>query len=210
MLSTDNFTQLPDKDNLRRICKALSVMDAILSQEWEYRYFSYNSRWGEGEEFFELRDGEGDHLLILFREEGCVINGFCHEYDQPDIKDVTSGLPAIFNEFIFGEPVNSIGTTFCLWCDNNGNWQGNSLKQNCSADMLFAFDGKPETYVEWATDYFEESYADNGIPLNVVKSIYNGEPLTRQMVLSVVNAIEDWDLLQSDLEEIDYINKLAS
>jgi hypothetical protein len=24
-------------------------------------------------------------------------------------------LPKVFNEFIFGEPVKSIGTTFCIW-----------------------------------------------------------------------------------------------
>jgi hypothetical protein len=210
MLSTANFKKLPDKDNLRRICKAVSVLDAILSQEQEYRYFSYNAHWDEGEEFFEMRDGEGDHMLILFREEGCVINGFCHEYDQPEIKEITKGLPEVFNEFIFGEPVKSLGTTFCLWCDNKGNWEGNTLKENCSADMLFIFDGKPETYVDWATDYFEDSYKETGIPKNVVTAIYNEEPLTKEMVLNVVNDIEDWDLLQSVMEEIDYISQLTN
>ncbi|MCD7930494.1 MAG: hypothetical protein LUH15_03550 [Tannerellaceae bacterium] len=48
----------------------------FFSPEWEYRYYSYNRKWSDKEEVFEMKNGSGDQMLILFREEGCVINGF--------------------------------------------------------------------------------------------------------------------------------------
>ena len=43
-----------------------------------------------------MRDGEGDHILILFRQDGCVINGFAHEFEQQDKQKLTQNLPSIF------------------------------------------------------------------------------------------------------------------
>jgi len=34
-----------------RCYKAISVLDAILSPEWEYHFYAYNSQWSENEEF---------------------------------------------------------------------------------------------------------------------------------------------------------------
>lgn len=34
---------LPDIATLRQRAKALAMLDAIVSPEWEYRYFSYNA-----------------------------------------------------------------------------------------------------------------------------------------------------------------------
>jgi hypothetical protein len=83
MISTTNLALLPNKLHLRQICKAISVLDAILSPEWVDRYYSYQSKWSENEEFCEMRNGQGDDMMILFREEGCVINGMTHEYYPP-------------------------------------------------------------------------------------------------------------------------------
>lgn len=66
MITTKDFKLLPNKNSLQNICKAISVLDAIICQEWEYRYYSYNSQWGEGEEYCEMRDGSGDLMNIFF------------------------------------------------------------------------------------------------------------------------------------------------
>ena len=71
----------------------------------------------------KIRDGEGDEMLVLFRPEGCVINGFLHEYDQPEKAQVTRGLPEAFDSFLFEEPVASLGTTLCLWYTPAHGWQ---------------------------------------------------------------------------------------
>ena len=72
--------------------------------------------------FALLRNGSGEEMHVLFREDGCAINGFAHEYEEKDKGKLTDKVPAIFNEFIFGEPVTSIGTTFCLWTTENIQW----------------------------------------------------------------------------------------
>ncbi|MGQ2983336.1 hypothetical protein [Flavobacterium sp.] len=200
MPSTQDHATLPSPDKLRSICKAISVLDAILSPEWQFRYYSYSSKWGDGEECLQMRNGQGDEMHILFTATGCAINGFVHEYPQPDKEQVTKGLPAQFDEFIFGEPVNSIGTTFCLW--NEGNvWQAGSIENfdDNSVEMLSIFDYEPQSYINYASDYFETE-----LPLPTVASIYSGETLTKEMVLSIVEDLADWDVLKKDLIEIDY------
>jgi hypothetical protein len=206
MISTKDYSLLPDRESLERISKAISVLDAIISQDWEYRYYSFNSKWDTNERCLQMRNGSGDEMHVLFRDDGCAINGFAHEYNQQDKSLVTQGLPSIFNEFIFGEPVKSIGTTFCLWTTELKNWQTGQLGsfEDNSEEMLNIFDGQPKTYSEWATDYFEESYKEGGIPIDSVAKIYEGLPLTKEIVLSIVDKLEDWEQLKADMDEIDY------
>ena len=45
MISTKKLQNLPNKEKLQKICKSISVLDAIISQDWEYRYYSYNQKW---------------------------------------------------------------------------------------------------------------------------------------------------------------------
>lgn len=202
MISTKNLNSLPDRKSLSKICKAISVLDAIFSQEWEYRYYSYNSKWDKDEECLQMRNGSGDEMHILFREDGCVINGFTHEKDVQDKVKLTQNSPEIFSEFIFGEPIKSIGTTFCLWTTELKNWQIGQIENfdDNSKEMLAIFDGQPQTYINWGTEYFEI----NEIPLETVSKIYNGQTLTKKMVLSLVEELEDWEQLEKDLMEIDY------
>ncbi len=202
MISTKDYRLLPDGKSLQKICKAISVLDAIISPEWEYRYYSFNSRWGNNDQCFQMRNGSGDEMHILFRNDGCVINGFAHEYEQQDKEQLTKYLPAIFNDFIFGEPVKSVGTTFCLWTTEFNDWKVGQIKsyKDNSEEMLFIFDGKPQTYIDWVIEYFEK----DSIPLKTVTEIYNGQTLTKEMVLSIIDETKDWEQLKADLEEIDY------
>lgn len=206
MISTKYFNLLPDRKKLQIICKAISVLDAIISQEWEYRYYSYNNKWADDEEFCEMRNGSGDQMLILFRQDGCVINGFAHEFVQQDKEKLTKDLPSIFDAFIFGEPVRSIGTTFCLWIIEQKKWQVGKVEnyEDNSEEMLNIFDGQPQTYIDWATDYFDESYKESGIPMDTTSKIYSGQTLTKEMVLSIVEELQDWEQLVTDLNEIGY------
>lgn len=202
MISTKDFGLLPDKKSLQNICKAIAVLDAIICQEWEYRYYLYNSKWAEDEEYFGMRDGSGDLMDVLFLENHSVISGFAHEFLHNQKSDLTKNLPEIYNQFIFDEPVATNGTTFCLWTNETKNWEVGEIKDynDNSEDLLAIFDGNPQTYIDWATEYFEET----GIPLKTVTEIYQGKTLTKEMVLSIVDTIEDWELLEEDLKEINY------
>ncbi len=205
MISSKTPLFLPNTKTLQRVCKAISVLDAIICQEWESRYYSYNCQWNIDEEFCEMRNAEGSQILILFQKEACVINGYSPEYKEPKKSRLTQNLPSVFDEFIFGEPVATIGTTFCIWNIDN-EWKTGQLNKadDGSEELLSIFDGKPESYISWASDYFEGYYKENGILIDVVREIYEGKTLTKDMIFAIVDKIEDWDLLISDLAEIDY------
>ncbi|KOS06932.1 hypothetical protein AM493_13500 [Flavobacterium akiainvivens] len=211
MQSIKNVESLPNAHTLKAICKAISVLDAILSPEWEFRYYSYNSHWDDNEECMHMRNGQGDEMHVLFTSEGVVINGFAHQCIQPPKDELTTGLPPAFSEFIFGEPVQSIGTTFLLWKTGPEPWY-KATNEHCdnSAEMLQILDGKPQIYLEWATEYFEGSYTEKGLPLSTVTQIYNGATLTNEMVLSISNSIENWQQLIADMDEIGYPHTLSN
>lgn len=206
MLSTENLPALPDAATLQRLCQSLAVLDAINSQEPEYRYYTYNPAWDEQEALFEMSDGEGDQMLVLFRPEGCCINGYLEGYDQPDKAQVTRGLPSAFDEFVFGEPVNSIGTTFCAWYTPEHGWQTGIIEneEDGSAELLYIFDGEPATYAEWANEYFIDETDRDPIDDAAVARIYQHEPLTRELVQELIDPLEDWAQLETDLQQIGY------
>ncbi|GGG58632.1 hypothetical protein [Hymenobacter glacieicola] len=206
MLSTQNYTALPDAAALQRLCQSLAVLDAVNSQDLEYRYYTYNPDWDDKEALFEMSDGEGDQMLVLFRPEGCCINGYLEGYDQPDKAQVTRGLPEVFDEFIFGEPVNSIGTTFCLWYTPAHGWQTGVVENedDGSEELLFIFDGQPATYTEWANEYFIDETDRDPIDEATVARIYQHEPLTRQLVQELIDPLEDWAQLEADVQAIGY------
>ncbi len=52
-------------EQLRKKMKSLALLDAIIEQEWEYRYSSYNSNWSDTEEMGSLRDGSYTASVIL-------------------------------------------------------------------------------------------------------------------------------------------------
>ncbi len=185
-------------------------MDAIISQEWQHRYFSYQSEWSKHEEFCEMRNGQGDNLLVLFRKDGCVINGMAHDFYPKNKQRLTSGLPQVFHEFVFGEPVSSIGTTFCLWATDNTGWQTGEIEDfnDGSSEMLWLFEGNPQTYIDWAQDYYEDDFIVNSDTQNVVADVYAGKALNEEMIFSIVRDIDNWQQLKSDLNEIDYPHQL--
>jgi hypothetical protein len=37
---------LPGPDQLKSLCQSLAMLDAIMSPDWEYRYYSFDSKWG--------------------------------------------------------------------------------------------------------------------------------------------------------------------
>ena len=206
MFSTTNYASLPSAAALQRLAQSLAVLDAINSPDWEYRYYSYNPNWAPGEAVLEMRDGEGDEMLVLFRAEGCVINGFLHEYDQPEKAQVTRGLPEVFDSFLFEEPINSLGTTFCLWYTPAHGWQRGIVENedDGSEELLYIFDNDPATYAEWATDYYLDETDRRPLTAAAVAPIYHHEVLTKAMVLALNEELEDWVALAAELQEIGY------
>jgi hypothetical protein len=66
--STRSLADIPSISELQRQSQAIAMLDAILSPEWKYRYYSFNSKWGPGEMMASMRNGTGDDYFILFDE----------------------------------------------------------------------------------------------------------------------------------------------
>lgn len=59
---------LPPPETLERICRGLATLDAIVCEDWESRFFSFNSKWHvkARERMASMRNGEGDEWFLLF------------------------------------------------------------------------------------------------------------------------------------------------
>jgi len=211
--STRTLDDIPSIDDLIRISKGLAMLDAILSPEWEYRYYSFNSKWLPGEMMASMRDGSGDGYFILFDEHGAAIKGFAHEAIMSpwntESDEIWPGMfdrvPAQFSSFL-NEPAFSMAeVTFCIWrryidsawqCGVRNFPEGND--PDGSEEMLKILNGDPATYKEFARDYYEVE-----IPLDAVEHIYANLPLTESFVRSL-NAEVRYADVEADMDEIAY------
>src|SRR5262245_26616422 len=58
-ISTRNLSLLGSLSHVERVSQSIAVLDAILSPEWEYRFFSFNAAWdlANHERMASMRDG---------------------------------------------------------------------------------------------------------------------------------------------------------
>lgn len=214
VLSTRDLSSLPEVEPLRRLMQSLAMLDAILSREWEYRYFSFNRRWSPGEQMGSMRNGQGDHYLALFNAAGCWLKGFAHEApmspfasDPPKVGEgVFDAMPAEFQACL-SEPAFAIDeTTFCIWrLNTDREWQRGQVEfpagkedPDGSVSLLQYLDGRPPTYREWASNYYERT-----VPQAAVQSIYAHRPLDQRLVTEL-NADVFLSDLTADVDEIGY------
>lgn len=194
MISTRDLAELPGVDALRRLMKSLAMLDAILSPEWDGRYYSFNSKWARGEQMGSMRDGCGNDYFALFNRHGCYLKGFHHEAAMTPYAGGQKGKPwpglfdAVPEEFAGGvaEPAFCTeDTTFCIWRTYRDRaWRRGEIEfpkgrdPDGSAELLGILDGSPETYLAWATDHYETTHLN----LDHVRHIYEHKKLTRKLV----------------------------
>ncbi len=209
------LSTLPDVEALKKISQSLAMLDAIISPNWEHRYYSFNSKWGENEMMASMRDGSGDDYFILFNSYGAIIKGFAHEssmspYGNEPIKvwkGILENVPIEFKDFL-SEPAFSIeSTTFCIWRKfSDSSWQigeidyPNENDPDGMDDLLIILNNNPSTYKKWADYYFEKE-----VSLLSVEHLYQQKPLTKELLKNLNKDILIKDL-QEDIEEIGYPN----
>jgi hypothetical protein len=215
-ISTRDLHLLPDVDRLRALLQSLAMLDAILSPEWESRYYSFNARWAKGQQMGSMRDGCGDDFFALFSAAGCFLKGFAHEapmspYGRRPKKvwpGVLDSVPAAFAACL-KEPAFSIAdTTFCIWRRySDGSWQCGAIEfpagndPDGSQSLLSILDGRAESYKRWAEDYYERS-----VTLAAVRQVYGHQPLTARLVQRL-NLEMGLGELVTDVDEIGYPHK---
>jgi hypothetical protein len=179
------------------------MLDAVLfPDEWDLRYHSYDAKWAPGEQVFSMRNGSGDHYFLWFAAVGAVLHGFAHESamspwsrqrsKEPDgprpFPGLFTGLPQRldYRETAKSFCLDENEVTFCAWWTGKASWRIGRVAfpkgqdPDGSEDLLFILDGRPETYVRWASEYAEEE-----LPLADVKRFYVHEPLSGALVAAI-------------------------
>lgn len=181
---------------LERTCKGLAALDAILSADWESRYYSFNAQWNEAgtERLASMRNGSGDDWFIAFAPGGVFVKSFWHEY--PRVDGIYAGLPRALAPFL-DEPAFSMDeVTFGGWCDGD-RWvlRGNAKPLG---DEVRILSGDPAAYRAYATEYFERAIA-----IDDVAHVLKGLPITPDFVRRVA-AERDFAELTGDLVQMKY------
>jgi hypothetical protein len=204
--STTNPAGLPGIEELKRLAKSLAMLDAILSSDWDSRYYSYNRKWSPDEEMASMRNGCGDEWFLLFNLVGAAIKGFAHETplarDGSFAQQIREQVSPEFGSFL-NEPAFSMNqATFCLWRRATDKaWSvvsPSNAGEDGSSELIHLFDGKPASYQAWAESYYELS-----IDTEAVKAIYFHAPLTYELV-AALNPELKLDELGKDVSEIGY------
>ncbi|WAL70202.1 hypothetical protein OU787_01065 [Kitasatospora sp. YST-16] len=214
------ISRLPDLPAVLDRCRAMAMLDAVLSPIWANRYYSCDSRWAPGEVMASMRDGYGNAYRIVFSAGGAFATGFDHEsalspylqFPEQAWPGLFDGVPEAFQaqlaEPAFCDEDGVPEATTCFWREaTDSTWRtGNPApdpdghEDDGGAAWLFdvLLDGSPEAYRSFAEKYYE---AD--VDLDAVRHVYALRPLTQEVV-HALNPQLELAALAGDVAEIGY------
>jgi hypothetical protein len=188
----DLAAALPGIGTLRDRCRALALLDAVLSPAWESRYHFFGAQGAPGEEVASMDNGSGDAYSIAFTTAGVFVRGFDHESPMsPAVNDeelwpgLVDTVPAVFaaqvSEPSFGYE-GHLEATVCLWRESGDDrWHAGDIDFPAGddpdgANWLFQLVVDPSGYAAWARDYFEQD-----VDAAAVAEILAGRPHTVEL-----------------------------
>ncbi|MFI6646129.1 hypothetical protein ACIBI8_00710 [Streptomyces sp. NPDC050529] len=202
---------LPDPDDLRAHLCALAVLEAAIADDPQFCHYAFDATWGPGEEAALMDNGSGDDFSVLFTPAGVLIRGFDHEsrmspYATDDgqvwdgvIDEVPAALRPLLDEPAFcDEDIDAPRVTACLWRETGDTvWRTGSAiafppgsEDPDGSGLLFQLlaDRSPEAVRAHFEDYYERP-----VPLEAVRHVLAGHPLT-----SAIAAALNPDALSDD------------
>lgn len=195
MTAEDLANALPTIPELRARCRALARLDAILSPEWESRYYSFVAGWAPGEQMASMRNGSGDEWSIVFTTAGAYLRGFAHESKMSPFASggepwpgVLDTVPYEFAECVDEPAFSSDDTpcvTVCVWRGAaDDRWHHGDIDYPAGPDpdgsaSLFGvlLDPTPASYRAFAEDYYEVE-----VDAEAAAEIFASAPLTDNLV----------------------------
>ncbi|HEY3562289.1 MAG TPA: hypothetical protein VGL05_32700 [Kribbella sp.] len=207
--------RLPEPGVVRRVSRALAVLDVVLNDSEDIlNFYAFDARWSDTEEAALMRDGSGNEYSIVFSPAGVFAYGFDHESPMspwgngmtlwPGLID---GVPDVFHEArddpAFADTPGVPRATVCFWRTTEDTaWRCGPV-QNADrdgADRLFELvaDGRPEAYLTFAEEYYGVA-----LDLEAVRHVYALMPLTEYVVTSLNRERRLGDLKDS-IAEIGY------
>ncbi|MES9511354.1 hypothetical protein ABWJ92_33980 [Streptomyces sp. NPDC000609] len=214
----DVARRLPAIADLRALCRSLAMLDAILSPDWESRYYSFSAGWADGEEMASMRNGSGDEYSTVFSAAGAYVRGFDHESPMSPFENdgepwpgVIDEVPKLFRAFVEeptftdeeGVPVVTAcmwrGPTDERWCHGTIDFPERAVDPDGAANLFgLLIDRSPEAFQRFAEDYYEVS-----IDLGAVCHVHALRPLNQELV-SLLNPEISLTDLARDISEIGY------
>lgn len=211
------ISRLPEITVVRDRSRAMAMLDAIMSPEWDARYYSFDSAWSPAEEMASMRDGSGNEYSIVFSAAGAYARGFDHESPMspyrvsPSVSwpGLLDTVPEVFRSCVeepaFSDPDGAVRATVVFWRETSDfEWRSGNVEVSDrdqmdadadadGAERLFDVlaDGRPEAYQLHAEEYCEVK-----MHLDAVRHVYALRPLTQ----SVVSALNP-DVMLGDLAE---------
>jgi len=195
---------LPDPTQLRSIMQSLAALDAIYCPEWEYRYYSFDSKWGEHEEMGSIRNGSGDDVFVLFNSQGCFLKGFSHEFfnKEKTAKGFYEGIPPAFISGSVEPAFTPNNVSFCCWRHmDDVDWSSAVSEETLDPNTFFLLEclyGDQHVYRNFVADYYEIE-AD----IEHISSVFQTKPMTIELA-KVMNSEVDYSVLLEDLNGISY------
>ena len=115
---------LPTIADLKLICKSLAALDLIFVEE-QYsfiRKFHYETNCRKGKEAFFYSDGSEQAMMIIFANEGCVINGcdselYDYESDNSKLTELIANMPQALQKLMTCKEIKRMKSTFLLWAE---------------------------------------------------------------------------------------------
>ncbi|GEM_PF-1360023 len=189
---------LPAPRDLERVCKGVAALDAMLSEEWQDRYYSFDHAWStkSKQRMASMRNGSGDEWFIVFEPVGVFLKAFWHEHPLEVVSKIYSGLPTKLLPQLKEPAFSMEDVTFGGWHDGTS-WtlRGNAKPMKEQFEILT---GDPEKYRAYAADYFEVD-----VPLDAIAHILAGKKLDAKLVKRITTERTLADL-KDDLAEIAY------
>jgi hypothetical protein len=180
---------------LRRKLKTLAMLDAIMEPEWQYRYFSYNSKWSETAEMGSLRDGSGGEWFLWTSDQ---LAGYkCLSPDDGLMKELENEkakIPDIYGAFVT-ESAFGMDHATCIWYLDELKWVKLGLPVKWLIDLETVSKWHAKDYHAWAIDYYERD-----IDLSVIEKLFAGK-FSDELALGL-NPEINMSELKEELKEI--------
>lgn len=196
--SRRELASLPLANDLERICKGIALLDAMVCEDWESRYYSFNQDWDTSrhERLASMRNGSGDEWFLVFSPKEAFLKCFWHEYQKEDEQKIFEGLPDALVHLVAEEAFSPGYVTFGGWSDGQ-TWvlRGNAKPLK---DELAILSGDAKSYQTYVSEVL-----DVELDLEVIEHVLSGKPVNKRFIerSGVERSFEE---LQDDLNEIGY------
>lgn len=213
------YTQLPTPERLQKILLSQASLDIIMNAKddaW-LRLTHYHKNYCDEVDMVKIDNGAGDHLYILFSDDGAIIKGFDHEspvspyaHDDEEVtQKIYASVPDELRKLLNDPSIEPKDVTFCLWRSSlNPDWKKGDVpeeyqNQNDGEGFLLGLTFETaDRWLDWAKSYYEEE--GELIQLNDVRKVYAHEKITSE-IIAAINPKRDVESVFKELKEIGYI-----